>query len=807
MSTGYCDRTAANNLRSTFADMFRWENYMPLDDFIQKRDDIYASLRLPENEANIKETLACDCSRCNRYLLSDTPTDPRHVTNLINKIRTSAIGVYALCVFIRYSRLIVPLLENGITDGNLSTIVRPGTDLADFAEFQQDEAGIASSFVELSSKFVSPIIRRGDPHVEVSNIRSLPFSLPQGGRSGEIALLNRYNGIGNTNSRSATTKLYVTRSRTNDEDFNSEKVRYEWLRKRLGGPNMMEMLYSFRLQDSIYVVYEKAETNLKAYLDEPPAGDHQWLLKQFSCVIDAIETLQRIARYHTESAVPSTEFYGVHFNLEPSKLLIRRHKGKPLLLVTGFGRQAPGSISEYTPPEAFDRSQARYAKNHTYHVWSLGYILLDIIKCVKPLANGIGGLGRRSLNGNGIRPLQAHLESVNGSIRSVRSCDTHKELAPLREKWRTDTLMCGRLDLIRDMVEKNFRYRPSLRTVKRVYENLFNDRKTDMDAFILPGDSEREIGVQDVHWLRLFEGPRVSDFRSGTPMNGAEISALFARYSKRCRVQLFGGYRDDRPTPDLRITSIAHREEADLVSQINVYTGPGSRLNEHLYLWFVHFATRSIGSPGGDKNSNEVQNTISEERCALSICNNVYIFDRMKVDLGSFQSCLVGYDVRLTIPIVSCKFRRKSTFGKSNQITDARYIQIWRFPDTETRVPPIPGRVPVHQPRPKLSRLVILGMNHWAIVQVDSVQLQLNHIPGTQSATIELSASKDSLLSAAFIACDREMPPGVPLNRSDLDLISQTQQSLSMLEICLASQDSASKLGDYLARSNEAHTI
>ncbi|KAK6532283.1 hypothetical protein TWF281_006474 [Arthrobotrys megalospora] len=644
MAIRYCDSNAANILRNTFSDLFRWESYMPLSDFIQHRYDIFASLQLPENEAQISEILRCDCNRCNRYPLSDTPGDPRNITNLIARIRAGAIGIYALCVFLRYSRLIIPLLENGVTDENLNTIVRSDTDLRDLADFEQGEADIISSFVDFRGKFITPVIRRSDPHLEVANIRVLPFSLPPNGRSGEIVLPNRYNALTHFDPSSVKTSFYITRSRTYDEDFSSEKFRYEWLRKELGGTNLMEMLFSFRLQDHVYVVYEKAESNLKAYLEDPPVagGDHRWLLEQFGCVIDAIGNLQRAARDYTDSTAtaPSTEFYGVHFNLEPSKLLISRKGGKQVLLVTGFGRQMPRGVSDYTPPEASDR-QVKNTRNQKYHVWSLGLILLDIIKCVQviTIANGRSSLGRH-VNGHGARQWQAYADDASRSILSVQPSATPKELISLREKWKTDTLMCGRLDLVRDMVEVNFRHRPSLRTVSRIYKHLFEDRKSDIDTFIVPGDNEREVGLKDIHWLRLFEGPRVSDFGSGTPMNDAEISAFFARNLRRCRVQIFEGYRDERPTPELRITSIAHREEADLISQINTYRGPGGRPNERVYLWFVRFATRHTDSTNGEQNG--ARDTTSAEKCALSICNNFYVFDQM-----------IGAILELQVPVTT----------------------------------------------------------------------------------------------------------------------------------------------------------
>ncbi|KAK6507671.1 hypothetical protein TWF481_006094 [Arthrobotrys musiformis] len=650
MAVVYCDKNAANKFRNTISPVFLYGNRMSLDGFIQSRQEIFDKLQLPENLSQLTDTLGCDCDRCARYPLSNTPGDKYYIADLVATIKEVAISTYALCVYLRYSRLIVPLLEKQVTDQNLSIKVRSEADLRKLAVFQPDteETALISDFLELAGKITAPKLRSNDPHLEFNDIRSLPFLLPPNYGSGEISLPNRYNELRPFDLVSGTSSFYVTRSRTNKENFKSEKFRYEWLRRKLGGSNIMKMLFSFRLQDNVYVIYDKAESNLRDYLNNPPPGNHRWLLEQFSCVVDAMETIQRTARNYasTESTAPSTEFYGVHFNLEPSKLLIGRNKGRPVLLVAGFGRQVPrddvSDYFDYTPPEAFGRDQAKNSKNHKYHVWSLGYILLGIIKRLEPIAitNGKGSTKRSmSLNGHSTKLSQAPTDDSNRSVLPVQPSDTPPELIELREKWKTDTLMCGRLDLIRDMVEVNFRHRPSLRTVSRIYKHLFDDTRSDIDAFTLPGDNEREVGLGDVRWLRLFEGPRVTDFGSGTPMNYDAISALFSRSSRRCRIQIFEGYRDERPTPDLRIASIAHREEADLVSQVNAYRGPSCRPNERLYLWFVRFAARNIDPTNGEQAAAGARDAFSTEKCALSICNNFYVFDQMT---GEIRYCNPG---------------------------------------------------------------------------------------------------------------------------------------------------------------------
>ncbi|KAK6540381.1 hypothetical protein TWF694_009181 [Orbilia ellipsospora] len=659
MAAGYCDNNATNSFRKELLSLFRYESWVPPGVFIKHRHDVFADLRLPENEAQLTEQLRCNCSRCNRYPLSDTPGDPHHISNLINKIRECATGVYALCVFIQYARLVIPLLESQVTDGNLNAKVHSETDLRSIASFESNEGDIVSSFIELRSKFVTPVIQRSDPHLEIVNIGALPFSLPVNGLSGEIALPNTNNSLRAFDPGTTATSFYVTRVRANNEEASSEKKRYEWLRNKLGGPNLMEMLFSFRFQDSVYVLYDKTESNLSVYLRDPPASDHKWLLEQFGCVIEAMEALQKTARDFADStgATPSTEFYGGHFNLEPSKLLIRSEGDKKILLVTGFGCQSPSKVaSEYNPPEA---SKTRDPRNHMYDVWSLGHILIDIIKCVQPAVTTNGRVGpTRLVNGNGNRASQSNSDNQSIFSNPSRPSDVPKDLISLREMWKTDTLMCGRLDLIRDMMEINYKHRPSLQTVRRIYKHLFKNGGSHIDTFILPGESEKEIGLNDVHWLRLLEAPWVGDV--GSSINAAEISAFVSSHSRRCRVQIFETYRDEVPTSELRIASVTHGEEVDLISQIKAYKGPGGRPNERLYLWFVAIP----------------------EIYALSLNNSFYVFDKI-TDLALFQARICGYGVKSTIPITSCRFPKKSSysFGKPNHVKDARYIQIWKFPN------------------------------------------------------------------------------------------------------------------------------
>jgi serine/threonine protein kinase len=329
----------------------------------------------------------------------------------------------------------------------------------------------------------------------------------------------------------------------NEKDFESELAMLKAF-SRSKNPHLIKLLATFRLENSYYLLFPYAESNLRQYWKETPLPLFDkvtvtWTLRQcmaIACGLFRIHEYSSTKHPYTlpshqqQSKISGEHLYGRHGDIKPENILWSVEKTpdaadhinqQGLLLIADFGLMEfhrggsrsfmlPGNIHgtpTYAPPER--ELRFRFKISRAYDIWSLGCVYLEFITW---LLCGWKDLDRFSERRGMIVPVQGMESAYNidddtfftiveedGRAHHAILRESVKEwMKELHEKPRCSGIIHEFLDLISEqMLVVDPTKRITCGRLNKKFQDMLSKAKKDADYLTAPRPSQSGHSILD----------------------------------------------------------------------------------------------------------------------------------------------------------------------------------------------------------------------------------------------------------------------------------------------------------------------
>ncbi|KAL5336637.1 kinase-like domain-containing protein [Aspergillus crustosus] len=394
------------------------------------------------------------------------------IPEVAKSIVEEAPKLLATLIDSRKEKLVLPLLQEGITDDDLpfikprnkgiflSLLTKNGRSIRTLKDWDSQSI---DTFWKKQYRVLSPIFRQGE-HYELDVLHPLPFieidtkpDYEPSAAGGYGKVTQRYihpdhHELGDPRARDG---LPVAVKRMfHESDYKAEQKVYEELGSS-SHPNLINLLFTYRKDDENHLVFPWANGSLKDYWEKCPnpclsSKDLIWALQQM------VGLASGLAFFH-DFINPTTgkPRFGRHGDIKAQNILFFAEENVMKIADLGLakihGRDSRSNVPPhtvivsptYSPPEA----ARKYPVSRKWDIWSIGCLYLEMMTHLILGSNAIGefSMQRRESSDGDLPELTTDtFYSCNCSIKT--SVESWVEC--LKRDPRCSTMMHNVLDLV-----------------------------------------------------------------------------------------------------------------------------------------------------------------------------------------------------------------------------------------------------------------------------------------------------------------------------------------------------------------------
>ncbi|RDW81478.1 uncharacterized protein DSM5745_05035 [Aspergillus mulundensis] len=432
-------------------------------------------------------------------------------------IEKEAPKVFTILAQVNRERWIIEFLNEGIRDSNLPFMPASTSSSMPLALVTRQGEPIRAletwdnkTIRKLCRKqycVLSPVFSRGK-HYNLNNLHILPFMKKEteearahqaraAGGYGEVYREYIHPNHHTFETSSPNNELVVAvKPLSRDQDFELESKVYRDLDPP-GHPNLVQLLFTFRMEDKYSCVFPWADGSLRDYWERYPSPEHNsdviiWSLTQMAGIANGLAVLHNVM-----DPAPGKSRYG-HGDIKAQNILWFRDpkvlKISGLGLVSVRGRDSPIHLSTvvesptYSPPDK-QRGHIVGAKSD---IWMLGCLYLEFVTYLVLGNPAIQFFSEQRQEPDSEIPELSSDRFYSADYESVKPSVT-LWVKYLKQQARCSSLIHDILDLVmNEMILIHPGSRSTSAEISATLDGLLQRAKED-DKYLL----ERKVGVQN----------------------------------------------------------------------------------------------------------------------------------------------------------------------------------------------------------------------------------------------------------------------------------------------------------------------